>query len=69
MFTLLFLVCLSSALTDKDRLKQLKENYQNIKQETERLKAQREEEVNFSSEQLSEYLSLMDQLITLMTVH
>ncbi|XP_019210581.1 uncharacterized protein LOC106097127 isoform X2 [Oreochromis niloticus] len=65
MFTLLSLVCLSSALIDKE-LKQLKENYQNIKQQLDRLKADREEGVNFGSELLSEYLSLIDPLIALM---
>ncbi|CAI5672573.1 unnamed protein product [Oreochromis niloticus] len=65
MFTLLSLVCLSSALIDKE-LKQLKENHQNIKQQLDRLKADREEGVNFGSELLSEYLSLIDPLIALM---
>ncbi|XP_025760587.1 uncharacterized protein LOC106097127 isoform X3 [Oreochromis niloticus] len=65
MFTLLSLVCLSSTLIDKE-LKQLKENYQNIKQQLDRLKADREEGVNFGSELLSEYLSLIDPLIALM---
>ncbi|KAL4006485.1 AP-1 complex subunit sigma 1/2 [Sarotherodon galilaeus] len=65
MFTLLSLVCLSSALIDKE-LKQLKENYQNIKQQLDSLKADREEGVNFGSELLSEYLSTMDPLIALM---
>ncbi|XP_076738849.1 uncharacterized protein LOC106676946 [Maylandia zebra] len=64
-FTLLSLVCLSSALIDKDQLKQLKENYQNIKQQMDRLKAKRVEGVNYGSELLSEYLSLMDPLIAL----
>ncbi|KAL4006487.1 serine/threonine-protein phosphatase [Sarotherodon galilaeus] len=65
MFTLLSLVCLSSALIDKE-LKQLKENYQNIKQQLDSLKAKREERVNLHSELLSEYLSLVDPLIALM---
>ncbi|XP_076738022.1 uncharacterized protein LOC143416545 isoform X2 [Maylandia zebra] len=65
-FTLLSLVCFSSSLIDKDQLTQFKENYQNMKQHLDKLKAQREEEVNFNSELLSEYLKLMDPFIEVM---
>ncbi|CAI5672574.1 unnamed protein product [Oreochromis niloticus] len=65
MFTLLSLVCFSSSLIDKNQLKQLKESYQKIKQQMDRLKAGREK-VDFSSELMSEYLRIMDPLIALM---
>ncbi|XP_076738854.1 uncharacterized protein LOC143417110 [Maylandia zebra] len=66
MFTLLCLVCLSSALIDKDQLEQLRETYQKTRQQIEKLKAEHEEEVASTTELMNEYMSFMDPMIALM---
>ncbi|CAI5672554.1 unnamed protein product [Oreochromis niloticus] len=66
MFTLLCLVCLSTSLTNKNQLEQLRETYQKTRQQIEKVKAEHEKELASTTELMNEYMSFMDPMIALM---
>ncbi|CAI5672553.1 unnamed protein product [Oreochromis niloticus] len=63
MFTLLSLVCLSTPLTNKNQLEQLRETYWETRQQIELLKAEHEEEVASIKQMMNEYIHLMDPVM------
>ncbi|CAI5672564.1 unnamed protein product [Oreochromis niloticus] len=64
-FTLLSLVCLSTSLTNKNQLEQLRETYRKTQQQIELLKAEHEEEVASIKEMMNECSHVMDPVIVL----